>query len=298
MIRRGKHAAPRARGRETRLVGRAVPLALAFVLVLGAVAWADNVVNDVVLGGNDTIQLPATQTTVNYWIVATAGDSGDSPPSDTCNPAREAVTVTINTPTEVSATLNSLTFTACGEANKQAVVFTSSTPGEYLITVSTSPSAGYNTTPGGFTLHVLEEENGVLCEFGDVRPPINADGSSVWKAGRGVVPAKFQLWCMGGDFGETMILIDSEALAQLVRDTFGSDPVLTLRKLTSNSGCDPCTEEETQTGQANSGSYFRFDDGDDQYIYNINIKNRTAGSYEIMISLDGGPSKTVNFSLN
>lgn len=129
---------------------------LVFALVLLAAplaVLADNVVNDVVAGGNDTFTVGGS-TTVNYWIVATGGDGIKG-----CNVSSESqATVTIVVPANVTATPASLSFAKCAEGNEknaQAVVFTATTAGDYEITVSVSGPGEYNTGPGQFTLHVL-----------------------------------------------------------------------------------------------------------------------------------------------
>lgn len=134
---------------------------LVVVLTL-AVPWAvfaDNVRNDVVADGNDTITAGGS-TTINYWI---------QPTGNTCDAADGSpVTLTIIAPVEVTLSTTSLTFNLCNTEsegagkpnNTQGVVFTSSIPGDYSITVSASDSNGsYNTNNAGFTLHVLGAAN-------------------------------------------------------------------------------------------------------------------------------------------
>jgi hypothetical protein len=139
------------RGRNGRLTLLVAGLVVAGLIA--AVAYADNVKNDVVAGGSDTITAGGS-TTINYWIQST--------PTGDCDAADgSAATVTINAPAGVTATPSSLTFTACNASsegdptNTQSVVFSSSTAGDYPITVSVSDSAGnYVTSPASFTLHV------------------------------------------------------------------------------------------------------------------------------------------------
>jgi hypothetical protein len=122
---------------------------------LAAVASADNVLNDVVVGGNDTFTAGGS-TTVNYRIQATGGscDAADG----------SAATVTINVPAGVTAAPGSRVFSSCGTA--QSVTFSSNTPGNYGITVSVTDTAGsYNVNPASFTLHVLAPP-------GDSTPPV------------------------------------------------------------------------------------------------------------------------------
>jgi hypothetical protein len=74
------------------------------------------------------------------------------------------VKVTINVPAGVTATPSELTFNACNTSdegnpnNMQSVIFNSSTPGDYGITVTaadTGDPSAYNNSPANFTLHVL-----------------------------------------------------------------------------------------------------------------------------------------------
>ena len=125
-------------------------MVLGLVLAIPAVALADNVVNDVVAGGNDTITAGGS-TTINYRInMAAAGD-----PQAGCNVSDGTpATVKLNVPSGVTASATSLTFNACNSS--QGVTFSSSTPGNYAISVSGISDAGgggYNNQ-ANFTLHV------------------------------------------------------------------------------------------------------------------------------------------------
>jgi hypothetical protein len=138
--------------RITRKLTLGMYLAMIVSLVFVTLALADNVVNNVTVGGNDTFTLGGS-TTVSYWIVATGGDDQAG-----CNASDgSAATVTINVPSGVTATPGSLTFTACGESSKQGVTFTATAADEFEITVSVSDSGPgtYHTTSAVFTLNVL-----------------------------------------------------------------------------------------------------------------------------------------------
>jgi hypothetical protein len=110
----------------------------------------DNVTNDVT-GTPPTATITAGgSVTVNYKIVATGGDGQTG-----CNAADGTpATVTPSVPSGVTKSPASLTFTTCGV--NQSVVFSSSTPGTYAITVSVSDAGpgSYNTAPATFTLQV------------------------------------------------------------------------------------------------------------------------------------------------
>src|SRR5919112_3451620 len=114
----------------------------AVVLAVPAIALADNIQNDVVAGGTDTITT-STSTTINYQVKNTsAGGSGFSG----CDASDgSTLTLTINKPAAVTASPGSLSFNACDLP--KGVTFSSSTPGDYNITVSASDSHGnYNVS--------------------------------------------------------------------------------------------------------------------------------------------------------
>jgi len=128
----------------------ALSLAVIMAMVFTSLALADNVQNDVSVGGNDTFALGGS-TVVNYRITANSGDGQSGCNASDGSPA----VVTINTPAGGTASPNPLSFSACGAS--APTVFTASTAGDYEITVTVSdPGTGtYNTNPAKFTLHVL-----------------------------------------------------------------------------------------------------------------------------------------------
>jgi len=122
-------------------------------------------------------------------------------------------------------------------------------------------------------------EQTASCSWGGILPPVNQvdsssdPGVSGFKHGsRGVVPAKFELTCDGN-------LVDEQTEA----DALG--PVTLGLRATLDNGADvEFSPESLVTGSANTGSAFRFDDGSDQYIYNIAIKGLQRGAYRIEIA--------------
>lgn len=125
-------------------------VALALMLIVVPIALADNIVNDVTIGGNDTLYV-ITSTTVDFWIVANNGDGQNGCNASDGSPA----TVTINTPEQVTATPDMLVFDECQVP--QSVVFTATEIGVYPITVDVSDTGDgtYNTTPAKFDLNVI-----------------------------------------------------------------------------------------------------------------------------------------------
>jgi hypothetical protein len=150
----------------------AMSLAVILAMLITSLALADNLKDDVVVGGNDTFTAGGS-TTINYWIQDTGG---------TCDAADGSkATVTINVPAGVTANPASLLFSACNTVNQgtpnntQSVTFTSSTAGTYSITASVSDTSGsYNPAPANFTLHVIE-------------PVVTDSTAPVWTVPAGVV---------------------------------------------------------------------------------------------------------------
>jgi hypothetical protein len=109
-----------------------------------------------------------------------------------------------------------------------------------------------------------------------VGQPINIDGSSVFKANRGVVPVKFTLSAGGSA-------------------TCGL-PAATIA-LTRTAGVEPGpVTEATYLGSADSGSTFRISDC--QYIYNLNAKSLGAGTYLVEISIGGQVVGSASFEMH
>lgn len=131
----------------------ALSLAVIMAMLVTSLALADNVKNDIVAGGNDTITASGS-TTIYYWIQATGGNGCDA---SVASPA----VVNLSVPAGVTASSTQLTFNACNTSdeghpnNTQGVTFSSSIAGNYAINAT---ATGYNDSPADFTLHVLEAQ--------------------------------------------------------------------------------------------------------------------------------------------
>jgi hypothetical protein len=106
-------------------------------------------------------------------------------------------------------------------------------------------------------------------------PPINDDGSSVFKLGS-TVPVKFQL--TGASAGITNVTA-----------------TLTLVKVAAQvTGTDV---EATSTSAATTGNAFRYDSTSGQYIFNLATKPLSTGTWQLSANLGDGVPRTVNISL-
>lgn len=100
-----------------------------------------------------------------------------------------------------------------------------------------------------------------------VQPPINADGSSIFKANRGVIPVKFNL---------TMNNTPTCAL-----------PPATISVTRTAGGVIGSVDKSIYTMAADNGSNFRIDPTACQYIYNLGASSLGVGTYRVNISIDG-----------
>jgi hypothetical protein len=103
--------------------------------------------------------------------------------------------------------------------------------------------------------------------FAQVQQPINPDGSSVFNVNRGVVPVKFKL------------IQDGLATCQLLPATISL--VRTAGAVTGS------VDESIYLQASDSGSNFRIDSGNCQYVYNLNTQSLGVGTYVVSISIGG-----------
>jgi hypothetical protein len=108
-----------------------------------------------------------------------------------------------------------------------------------------------------------------------VQQPINADGSSIFKASRGVVPVKFTLTLNGA------------ATCQL--------PPATISVTRTAGGTTGLVDESTYLQNADNGSNFRISGC--QYAYNLQASALGSGIYRVDISIDGAVVGTAVFAL-
>ena len=117
----------------------------------------------------------------------------------------------------------------------------------------------------------------VIYAYGEIREPINADGSSVFKAGS-TVPVKFRITDFAGE------------------PVTGALATLSTVRSYDTEGLHLDQEQEATTqGNATTGNLFRPSDG--QYVYNLSTRGMAPGSYQLFIRLDDGKQYTAVFSL-
>jgi hypothetical protein len=100
-----------------------------------------------------------------------------------------------------------------------------------------------------------------------VQQPINSDGSSIFRANRGVVPVKFRLTENGAP---TCAL-----------------PPATISVTRTAGGTLGAIDENAFSMAADSGSNFRIDPSACQYVYNLATSSLGVGTYRVDISIEG-----------
>ena len=143
-------------------------------------------------------------------------------------------------------------------------------PGSTAVTCTAADAAG-NTASGRVDVQVVYLFSGFL-------PPIDPQGSSVFRAGR-TVPTKFTLAAQDGT-----VIANAHSTIQVFKIT---DAVLGTR------------EEVTPdaAGQSNVGNVFRFDGSTGQYVYNLKTTGYGTGSYTLRAAVNDGTVHEVRFSI-
>ncbi len=111
---------------------------------------------------------------------------------------------------------------------------------------------------------------------GQVQPPINADGSSVFNASRGVVPVKFTL-TVGAC------------------STSCNLPPATIALSRTSGGTPGPINQSDFILQSDTGSNFRVNNC--QYVYNLDTGSLGAGSYLVQIKINGSVAGSATFAL-
>ena len=124
------------------------------------------------------------------------------------------------------------------------------------------------------------DESGYV--FSGFMPPIKADGTSIFKAGR-TIPIKLALSDCSGVVTHAASL--GVRLAKVTDIVPGGVEVLEVL-------------ETDDAGSSNdAGDYFRYDDAEGLYIFNLNTNSMEAGSYLISAVAENGQSVSIHFSL-
>lgn len=163
-----------------------------------------------------------------------------------------------------------------GALNCTTTATTASAVGSYPITCSGQTSDNYTITYHPGTLKVQYAAAGGACVGSAghiILPPINFDGTSVWKEGR-TIPAQFRVCDANGASIGTPGVVTSFNLIQIAAGTV--------------------TDVDESVDSTNSDSSFHWDSAAQQWIFNISTKPLSAGyTYVYAITLNDGT--TINF---
>ena len=151
-----------------------------------------------------------------------------------------------------------------GISNTQATVLNgepidTSSVGPYLFKVEATDYAG-NTSRETVNYYVVYQFSGVL-------PPINAAGKSIFKL-KSTIPVKFKLYDVNNNLIDNAIAYLN--IAKISNDVVGEE------------------EEAVSTSKATEGNLFRYDLADQQYIFNLDTKYMSTGTWVLKIYLDDG----------
>ena len=136
--------------------------------------------------------------------------------------------------------------------------------------------SGYDRVAHGrIDIGAFEVQTVTPSYVGQVQPPINSDGTSVFSASRGVVPVKFNL-TQGG-----VLICDLPPATVVVTRTGG--------------GVTGAVNESLYSNNADTGSNFRIDNC--QYVYNLNSRALGIGIYRVDILINGRVIGTATFEL-
>ncbi len=140
----------------------------------------------------------------------------------------------------------------------------------------------YPATPAPYTIYGSVDSLSpfLVTKFkyqAQVQQPVNADGTSVFPAKRGVVPIAFKLTS------------DGVATCQL--------PPATISVFRTSGGVVGSIDESTYLLKSDSGSNFRIDSTKCQYVYNLGASSLGPGTYTAYISIGGSVAGSGTFAL-
>ncbi|PYX53083.1 MAG: hypothetical protein DMG76_26980, partial [Acidobacteria bacterium] len=254
-----------------------------FLAADGVTATYSRAAGETVLGGpyHITATLAPAAMLTNYTITNTGA-------SFTINARPATWTTNANSKTYGSSDLNPATYSGfvlgqgpsslSGTLSCTTTATTNSPVGSYTINCSGQTSTNYTITYVSSTLTITYVTSGMCA--GDVghqiRQPINADGSSVWKQGS-TAPAKFAVCDANGVSIGTAAVVTSFSLVAIIHGTM--------------------TTVDEAPASTTPDTAFRWDPTGQQWIFNISTKSAPVNvanqTYMFQILLNDG--STINF---
>jgi hypothetical protein len=224
------------------------------------------------LGGNlnDNANGIAVDASGNAYV--TGGSDGASPNFPTTS---DAFQTTGGGPfmTKLNSTGSALVYsTFLGTGGTAVAIALDAAGSAYFVgysmstTFPTTSGAFQTTNNGGWDAFVAKFTFGPTY-MAQIQQPINPDGSSVFSVKRGVVPVKFTLTS------------DGVATCQL--------PAATISLTRTAGTAVGSIDESTYLLASDSGSNFRIDTTNCQYVYNLATSSLGTGTYQVNISIGG-----------
>ena len=243
------------------------------------------------------------------YIGVTGSDDVDGPLTATCSKASGTVfpigttagtcsatdkagntfTVTVEDTTAPNLTVSAAKTATATSATGASVTYTAPTATDIVdgaVAASCDKASGSTFALGTTTVTCTATDKAgdvgterftvtVTAAWSNVLQPVNTDGSSIFKPGS-TVPVKFQL--TGASAGV------KDLSARLFLQRVGAGAMGTML-------------EAISTSNATIGNLFRYDATSGQYIFNLNTKTLSAGTYQLRIDLGDSVLRTVNISL-
>jgi hypothetical protein len=225
--------------------------------------------------------LPLGDTVVTWTVLDTSGNQesctqtvtvkdAEKPAFVLCPPAGPTATATCLPGGVIGAVVNHPVLSATDNCSTPTIGYsqesgTAFPVGDTTVTATATDAAG-NATTCLFMVSVRYDWSGVL-------QPINADGTSVFKAGS-TLPVKFQLT------GASACITNAVA-------------ALSYAKVYDN--VPGGVNEADSTSAATTGNLFRYTGG--QYLFNWSTKGLSPGIYQLQINLGDGVIRTVTIGL-
>jgi hypothetical protein len=158
-------------------------------------------------------------------------------------------------------------------AESGSVALDASSPGSKTVTgPAPADNVGNVGAAPSCTYSVVYSSSGIL-------QPIKSDGSSIFRI-NSTIPVKLQL--MGDSAGYS-----------------DGDFTIALHRISNHLNADGDLEEaaDVASTSAHGGTTMRYDEKDDQYIFNLGTRGLKQGTYRLTVTLDDGSIRTAYFGL-
>jgi hypothetical protein len=205
----------------------------------------------------------------NTGIASAAFQIDKTAPTVTCDSPAPTYTLNESSPVRVTATVSD----SLSGPKEMAV---GAAPD-----VSTVGTRTVRLTGEDFAGNTAQADCSYSVGYAEVRllQPVRSDGTSVFKR-NATVPLKFELRDAQG------VKVSHEE-AQAIADRGGARVFLSY-----TGGTNGSPNEDVVSTSAHSGTEFRYDEKDGQFIFNLSTRNLTIGSYDVIVKISSGGGAT------